>query len=215
MILKKYLYTGNYIKKGIEYFNIAPAIITKEIFNKVEYQLACLHKVKRGENYLFNDNVFCSRSNCRANRTSSFKNRKLRYYYYQCVTCKRNVNVEYIEDKVVLDFKFEINKLDQKDKLIKQYKRKLASYEHKKKEIVKYYVDEKISLSDYENMKNTIDEKIVDIRNKMTSKLMVYYTRMTAGQKFFFFQEYIDKIEINFKFKEITKIIFKNIDRYK
>lgn len=214
-ILRKYLYTGNYIKKGIEYFDVAPAIITKEIFSKVEYQLLCLHKVKRGENYLFNDNVFCSRCNCRASRTSSFKKRKLRYYYYQCTTCRRNVNVEYIENKVILEFKFEINKLDQKDKLIKQYKRKLASYEYRKKEIVKYYVDEKISLNDYEDMKKVIDEKINSIRNKMSSKLIVDYTSMNAEQKFFFFQEYISKIEIDFKFKEITNIEFKNIDKYK
>lgn len=207
-ILNKFLYTGNYIKKEIEYENIAPQIITKKLFEQVQKQLSHSYKLKREVQYLFHDNIFCFRCNCKSKRTSSYKKKTIRYYYYYCEQCKQSFNVNKIARIVLSEIKYEITKNLNDDKL-KCYKRAIKSYEKRRKEINDDYIEERINFLHYKSLISQIEERILDIKDKMVSSTAIDYENMSYQQKFHFFSEHIEKIEIDFKFKTIIKIVLR------
>ena len=103
-ILSNELYKGDYISgktKGtpVLYENVAPAIISKELWEDCQVQKKRnARHFERTAVYLFTNKLKCPKCDCFLGGRATKKKNGNRYYYYSCIKCKTNIN----ENKVIL-----------------------------------------------------------------------------------------------------------------
>lgn len=112
-LLKNEHYTGYYVLNGVEYENYYPAIIDKQLFDKVQNRLKKLtHGVgphnRAKEEYLLYGKVFCGHCGTQMIGVSGTSSTGAKYCYYACAkrykfkSCdKKNEQKAFLEDYVI------------------------------------------------------------------------------------------------------------------
>lgn len=133
-ILQRIEYTGKVLKNDVIYDNIFPVLIDEECYEKTQELIKSILKIKREDNYIFQNRVMCAKCNCYARKRFTIKKQSIRYYYYQCTRCKKYINITKIEEQIqtelILKDFFEHNQ-----ELEINFKRKLRNFNLKKKTI--------------------------------------------------------------------------------
>lgn len=204
--LTRFLYTGDVKKEEKIYFDIFPAIINKDLFEKVQQVMKSIIRAKQEENYIFSKLIYCSRCMCNSERNSGQKKKKI-YYYYRCPKCKKYINVEKIELMVRYLVLLEISN-DKKKLLLSQQRKYLNKLNQRKKEIRKDYLFEKISSSEFSEMMDLVDKEIKIIYSTLFVNEKINYHDFTLQEKSIFYLQHVHSIYIDFTFKTLDKIIY-------
>ena len=106
-IIQKPIYYGKFIYKGSEYYNVVPAIISKEIFSKANKTISKRFKMYDNSKYYFGNKVRCSCGEI-LNRVSTQKKEKT-YYYYYCEKCRKRIGQVKLINDVLPDIFAEVN----------------------------------------------------------------------------------------------------------
>lgn len=206
-ILQRIEYTGKVEKSGVVYDNIFPELISESYYEKTQELIKSILKIKREDNYIFQNRVMCAKCNCYARKRSTIKRQSIRYYYYQCTKCKKYINITKIEEQVrtelILKDFFEHNQ-----ELEKNFKRKLRNFNLKKKQYSNLYVCDKLSVAEYHELMQAIHDKINFIKEELIKNNLPKYKIKNRYHQKIILEQYVDQIVVDFSYKTVLKINF-------
>ena len=168
-LLKNRRYTGEYIYRDIVVPNGIPAIVPKDLFDRVQEKIAKNKKAparhKAEDDYILTTKLFCGECKSLMVGESGTSATKQVYHYYKCVSAKKHTGCNmkplrkaWIEDVVVE----EIRKALHDDKLIDDIVHMFMEFQQKENTVIPHLEHE---LAETEkainNMLNAIEQGII------------------------------------------------------
>lgn len=167
-MLTNTIYIGKIIRSN-DAFDVAPPIISEELFSLVQQKLEKSTHIYTDNPYLFKNKLFCTECKTRMICVSTYKKNK-RYLYYMCniKTCccyKKRINQEIVFEQLydqlnkTLQKKSWLNAADQlKNNMlhnkIKSIHRAISQHENKSKRALDLFVHEAIEDHEFYTIKN-------------------------------------------------------------
>lgn len=203
---------GLFEYQGITYTNIVPAIMTEERFNRVKQSIG-RHISSDKNRYLFHGKVYCEcGAKCMQRSTNKKSGNKLiRYYYYECPTCKKRINETKLLDQVMIGVVLAKNKKNLK-KSLKLKNKELEILRLRINEIYQKYVNDEINISVYVETMNKLKKK-QDQLNKEILALDINkiddFIKAPKTQKTAYIKEVIRYLTVDLNLNIVTYIEYK------
>lgn len=172
-ILQKPIYYGLFDYKGKQYYNVAPAIVSKEIFKKANKAISKRFKTFDNTKYYFANKVRCTCGEI-LNRVSTQKKNKT-YYYYYCESCKKRIGQTKLIEDVLPDIFSHINSTTL-EKLTKKNLFKIQSLNKKMNQTYDSYIHGKISIKIYASTMTSLESKRKSLEAENMIKNTSHYT---------------------------------------
>lgn len=173
-MLSNTIYIGKVTREN-DSFNVAPPIISEELFSLVQQKLEKSTHVYDDNPYLFKNKLFCTECKVRMVCVSTYKKNK-RYLYYMCNTrtcdCyKKRINQDFVFEQLYTHLSTTLqNKswLDATDQIknsllqnkIKSIQRAIKQHEQKSKKALDLFIHEAIEDHEFYTIKNEANKNI-------------------------------------------------------
>lgn len=196
-ILRNHIYYGTFKWRDYEIADHSPAIISKELFFKVQEQLKSRRKINN-YSYIFKDKVFCKCCKERCIQHPTKKKNKT-YFYYECPKCNRRINESKVEiliaDELSTIFKKVYSEIFEK-KLLNEYNKQVDIVNTLSSKLS----NSTITISDFdkkiEKHKQEVEKLVKEIERYSKTKKVTTYRGLSKLLKKKFIRSCIYKIEI-------------------
>lgn len=203
-IIKKPIYYGSFEYFGLKIEDHSPAIITKEVFDKVNSRKG-LKLSNYNKGYVFKGLVSCRRCNSVASETSGTSRNGRLYIYYKCPVYKQSVNEFTLTEiyNVAVSEYYTSNK--------ESVKHRMRDLENQRLLVIDMYTLGKISLPSYiksleviDNYQKAYQESVVVQKGKSE-----YFLSDNRQKNMVLVKDLLISIKINYELKIYT-FFFKN-----
>lgn len=212
---KKYI--GYFKNEYFESSTYYPAIIDKELFNKVQVKLAYRKRVKKHtkENFILTGKLYCGICGEPMIGLSGYGKQKIKYLYYGCTaksnkrSCKKKNNPkDKLEEKVFNEI-FKI--LSNKENLLKIANGIISEYENSlnKKTLDKY----QMLIDDINKKLDNITNQLIDNNNSEIISRLNLKAKELADEKSIY-EEQIRKIKLSLSIKHSKEEILEYLKFY-
>lgn len=224
-ILENEIYKGDFIhgkrtKHPTYYENVAPAIISKEMWEECQVQKKKNSRsYKRTLTYLYLQKLKCPKCNCILGGKATTKKNNSTYYYYYCNDCKiefkeKVVNEyfsQFIEELVQYDSvvnQFFLPMLKQKfDEPKEQLKKEIINQNNKLERIKKAYINGAFDVKEYKEEKHIVEKAITELENKLNETDSIEELKFTPKDILLKRDiDFINQIKLNKEYQERIKM---------
>lgn len=242
-ILENEIYKGDFVhgkrtKHPTYYEDVAPAIISKEMWEECQVQKKKNSKsYKRTLTYLYLQKLKCPKCNRILGGKATIKKNGNTYFYYYCNDCK----IEF-KEKVINDYFSQfIEELVQYDSVVNQFflpmikqkfdepkeklEKEIINQNNKLERIKKAYINGAFDIKEYNEEKNIVEKAIKELKSKLndtdcaeelkfTPKDILLKRDIDFINKFKLNKEYEDRTKTwkDYTRQEQTELIMKYID---
>ena len=224
-ILENEIYKGDFIhgkrtKHPTYYENVAPAIISKEMWEECQVQKKKNSRsYKRTLTYLYLQKLKCPKCNRILGGKATTKKNNNTYYYYYCNDCKiefkeNTINdyfSQFIEELVQYDSvvnQFFLPMLKQKfDEPKEQLKKEIINQNNKLERIKKAYINGAFDVKEYKEEKHIVEKAITELENKLNETDTIEELKFTPKDILLKRDiDYINRLKLNKEYQERTKM---------
>ena len=224
-ILENEIYKGDFIhgkrtKHPTYYENVAPAIISKEMWEECQVQKKKNSRsYKRTLTYLYLQKLKCPKCNCILGGKATTKKNNSTYYYYYCNDCKiefkeKVVNEyfsQFIEELVQYDSvvnQFFLPMLKQKfDEPKEQLQKEIINQTNKLERIKKAYINGAFDVKEYKEEKHIVEKAITELENKLNETDSIEELKFTPKDILLKRDiDFINQIKLNKEYQERIKM---------
>ena len=224
-ILKNEIYKGDFIhgkrtKHPTYYENVAPAIISKEMWEECQVQKKKNSRsYKRTLTYLYLQKLKCPKCNRILGGKATTKKNNSTYYYYYCNDCKiefkeKVVNEyfsQFIEELVQYDSvvnQFFLPMLKQKfDEPKEQLQKEIINQNNKLERIKKAYINGAFDVKEYREEKHIVEKAITELENKLNETDSIEELKFTPKDILLKRDiDFINQLKLNKEYQERTKM---------
>ena len=223
-ILENEIYKGDFIhgkrtKHPTYYENVAPAIISKEMWEECQVQKKKNSRsYKRTLTYLYLQKLKCPKCNRILGGKATTKKNNNTYYYYYCNDCKiefkeNTINdyfSQFIEELVQYDSvvnQFFLPMLKQKfDEPKEQLQKEIINQTNKLERIKKAYINGAFDVKEYKEEKHIVEKAITELESKLNETDSIEELKFTPKDILLKRDiDYINKVKLEKEYKERTK----------
>ena len=224
-ILENEIYKGDFIhgkrtKHPTYYENVAPAIISKEMWEECQVQKKKNSRsYKRTLTYLYLQKLKCPKCNRILGGKATTKKNNNTYYYYYCNDCKiefkeNTINdyfSQFIEELVQYDSvvnQFFLPMLKQKfDEPKEQLQKEIINQTNKLERIKKAYINGAFDVKEYKEEKHIVEKAITELENKLNETDSIEELKFTPKDILLKRDiDYINRLKLNKEYQERTKM---------
>ena len=224
-ILENEIYKGDFIhgkrtKHPTYYENVAPAIISKEMWEECQVQKKKNSRsYKRTLTYLYLQKLKCPKCNRILGGKATTKKNNNTYYYYYCNDCKiefkeKVINdyfSQFIEELVQYDSvvnQFFLPMLKQKfDEPKEQLQKEIINQNNKLERIKKAYINGAFDVKEYKEEKHIVEKAITELENKLNETDTIEELKFTPKDILLKRDiDYINKLMLNKEYQERIKM---------
>ena len=224
-ILENEIYKGDFIhgkrtKHPTYYENVAPAIISKEMWEECQVQKKKNSRsYKRTLTYLYLQKLKCPKCNRILGGKATTKKNNNTYYYYYCNDCKiefkeNTINdyfSQFIEELVQYDSvvnQFFLPMLKQKfDEPKEQLQKEIINQTNKLERIKKAYINGAFDVKEYKEEKHIVEKAITELENKLNETDTIEELKFTPKDILLKRDiDYINRLKLNKEYQERTKM---------
>ena len=224
-ILENEIYKGDFIhgkrtKHPTYYENVAPAIISKEMWEECQVQKKKNSRsYKRTLTYLYLQKLKCPKCNRILGGKATTKKNNNTYYYYYCNDCKiefkeKVINdyfSQFIEELVQYDSvvnQFFLPMLKQKfDEPKEQLQKEIINQTNKLERIKKAYINGAFDVKEYKEEKHIVEKAITELENKLNETDTIEELKFTPKDILLKRDiDYINKLMLNKEYQERIKM---------
>ena len=224
-VLENEIYKGDFIhgkrtKHPIYYENVAPAIISKEMWEECQVQKKKNSRsYKRTLTYLYLQKLKCPKCNRILGGKATTKKNNNTYYYYYCNDCKiefkeKVINdyfSQFIEELVQYDSvvnQFFLPMLKQKfDEPKEQLQKEIINQNNKLERIKKAYINGAFDVKEYKEEKHIVEKAITELENKLNETDTIEELKFTPKDILLKRDiDYINKLMLNKEYQERIKM---------
>ena len=224
-ILENEIYKGDFIhgkrtKHPTYYENVAPAIISKEMWEECQVQKKKNSRsYKRTLTYLYLQKLKCPKCNRILGGKATTKKNNNTYYYYYCNDCKiefkeNTINdyfSQFIEELVQYDSvvnQFFLPMLKQKfDEPKEQLQKEIINQNNKLERIKKAYINGAFDVKEYKEEKHIVEKAITELENKLNETDTIEELKFTPKDILLKRDiDYINKLMLNKEYQERIKM---------
>ena len=224
-ILENEIYKGDFIhgkrtKHPTYYENVAPAIISKEMWEECQVQKKKNSRsYKRTLTYLYLQKLKCPKCNRILGGKATTKKNNNTYYYYYCNDCKiefkeKVVNEyfsQFIEELVQYDSvvnQFFLPMLKQKfDEPKEQLQKEIINQNNKLERIKKAYINGAFDVKEYREEKHIVEKAITELENKLNETDSIEELKFTPKDILLKRDiDFINQLKLNKEYQERTKM---------
>ena len=224
-ILENEIYKGDFIhgkrtKHPTYYENVAPAIISKEMWEECQVQKKKNSRsYKRTLTYLYLQKLKCPKCNRILGGKATTKKNNNTYYYYYCNDCKiefkeNTINdyfSQFIEELVQYDSvvnQFFLPMLKQKfDEPKEQLQKEIINQTNKLERIKKAYINGAFDVKEYKEEKHIVEKAITELESKLNETDSIEELKFTPKDILLKRDiDYINRLKLNKEYQERTKM---------
>lgn len=224
-ILENEIYKGDFIhgkrtKHPTYYENVAPAIISKEMWEECQVQKKKNSRsYKRTLTYLYLQKLKCPKCNRNLGGKATTKKNNNTYYYYYCNDCKiefkeNTINdyfSQFIEELVQYDSvvnQFFLPMLKQKfDEPKEQLQKEIINQTNKLERIKKAYINGAFDVKEYKEEKHIVEKAITELESKLNETDSIEELKFTPKDILLKRDiDYINRLKLNKEYQERTKM---------
>ena len=224
-ILENEIYKGDFIhgkrtKHPTYYENVAPAIISKEMWEECQVQKKKNSRsYKRTLTYLYLQKLKCPKCNRILGGKATTKKNNNTYYYYYCNDCKiefkeNTINdyfSQFIEELVQYDSvvnQFFLPMLKQKfDEPKEQLQKEIINQTNKLERIKKAYINGAFDVKEYKEEKHIVEKAITELESKLNETDSIEELKFTPKDILLKRDiDYINSLKLNKEYQERTKM---------
>ncbi|HBJ12236.1 MAG TPA: hypothetical protein DDY53_02750 [Clostridiales bacterium] len=224
-VLENEIYKGDFIhgkrtKHPTYYENVAPAIISKEMWEECQVQKKKNSRsYKRTLTYLYLQKLKCPKCNRILGGKATTKKNNNTYYYYYCNDCKiefkeKVINdyfSQFIEELVQYDSvvnQFFLPMLKQKfDEPKEQLQKEIINQNNKLERIKKAYINGAFDVKEYKEEKHIVEKAITELENKLNETDTIEELKFTPKDILLKRDiDYINKLMLNKEYQERIKM---------
>ena len=224
-ILENEIYKGDFIhgkrtKHPTYYENVAPAIISKEMWEECQVQKnKNSRSYKRTLTYLYLQKLKCPKCNRILGGKATTKKNNNTYYYYYCNDCKiefkeNTINdyfSQFIEELVQYDSvvnQFFLPMLKQKfDEPKEQLQKEIINQTNKLERIKKAYINGAFDVKEYKEEKHIVEKAITELESKLNETDSIEELKFTPKDILLKRDiDYINRLKLNKEYQERTKM---------
>ena len=224
-ILENEIYKGDFIhgkrtKHPTYYENVAPAIISKEMWEECQVQKKKNSRsYKRTLTYLYLQKLKCPKCNRILGGKATTKKNNNTYYYYYCNDCRiefkeKVVNdyfSQFIEELVQYDSvvnQFFLPMLKQKfDEPKEQLQKEIINQNNKLERIKKAYINGAFDVKEYKEEKHIVEKAITELENKLNETDSIEELKFTPKDILLKRDiDFINQLKLNKEYQERTKM---------
>ena len=223
-ILQNEIYKGDFVhgkrtKHPTYYEDVAPAIISKEMWEECQVQKKKNSRsYKRTLTYLYLQKLKCPKCNRILGGKATTKKNNNTYYYYYCNDCKiefkeKVINdyfTQFIEELVQYDSvvnQFFLPMIKQKfDEPKEQLEKEIRNQNNKLERIKKAYINGAFDVNEYKEEKHIVEKAIKELQSKLEDTDCAEELRFTPQDILLKRDiDYINKLKLDKEYKEQTK----------
>ena len=224
-ILENEIYKGDFIhgkrtKHPTYYENVAPAIISKEMWEECQVQKKKNSRsYKRTLTYLYLQKLKCPKCNRILGGKATTKKNNNTYYYYYCNDCKiefkeNTINdyfSQFIEELVQYDSvvnQFFLPMLKQKfDEPKEQLQKEIINQTNKLERIKKAYINGAFDVKEYKEEKHIVEKAITELESKLNETDSIEELKFPPKDILLKRDiDYINRLKLNKEYQERTKM---------
>ena len=224
-ILENEIYKGDFIhgkrtKHPTYYENVAPAIISKEMWEECQVQKKKNSRsYKRTLTYLYLQKLKCPKCNRILGGKATTKKNNNTYYYYYCNDCKiefkeNTINdyfSQFIEELVQYDSvvnQFFLPMLKQKfDEPKEQLQKEIINQTNKLERIKKAYINGAFDVKEYKEEKHIVEKAITELESKLNETDSIEELKFTPKDILLKRDiDYINRLKLNKEYQERTNM---------
>ena len=224
-ILENEIYKGDFIhgkrtKHPTYYENVAPAIISKEMWEECQVQKKKNSRsYKRTLTYLYLQKLKCPKCNRILGGKATTKKNNNTYYYYYCNDCKiefkeNTINdyfSQFIEELVQYDSvvnQFFLPMLKQKfDEPKEQLQKEIINQTNKLERIKKAYINGAFDVKEYKEEKHIVEKAITELESKLNETDSIEELKFTPKDILLKRDiDFINQLKLNKEYQERTKM---------
>ena len=223
-ILQNEIYKGDFVhgkrtKHPTYYEDVAPAIVSKEMWEECQVQKKKNSKsYQRTLTYLYLQKLKCPKCNRILGGKATTKKNGKAYFYYYCNYCK----IEF-KEKIINDyFNNFIDELTQYDSVVNQFflpmikqkfdepkeqlEKEIRNQNSKLERIKKAYINGAFDVKEYKEEKNIVEKAIKELESKLDDTDCAEELRFTPQDILLKRDiDYINKLKLDKEYKEQTK----------
>ncbi len=223
-ILENEIYKGDFVhgkrtKHPTYYEDVAPAIISKEMWEECQVQKKKNSKsYKRTLTYLYLQKLKCPKCNRILGGKATTKKNGNTYFYYYCNDCK----IEF-KEKVINDYFSQfIEELVQYDSVVNQFflpmikqkfdepkeqlEKEIINQNNKLERIKKAYINGAFDIKEYNEEKNIVEKAIKELESKLNDTDCAEELKFTPKDILLKRDiDFINKLKLNKEYEERTK----------
>ena len=208
-ILSKEYYYGKFVYGGKSYYNIFPAIISKDTFCNAQAVRKKRYHAIQNKNFYFCNQLRCTCGSILYRRLTKKKNK--RYYYYYCPECKKRINQDRVIEELLPDL---LRHADHKSlsKELKYYRRKHKYLSDRIERLYEDYIGGQIDGQVYAFTLSKLSADRDSILKKINLKCSIGFSDfyvMTNEARYELMETYVSHVVIDLKLMVIVKIAMK------
>jgi len=223
-ILQNEIYKGDFVhgkrtKHPTYYEDVAPAIVSKEMWKECQVQKKKNSKsYQRTLTYLYLQKLKCPKCNRILGGKATTKKNGKAYFYYYCNDCK----IEFKENIINDYFNNFIDELTQYDSVVNQFflpmikqkfdepkeqlEKEIKNQNNKLDRIKKAYINGAFDVKEYKEEKHIVEKAIKELQSKLEDTDCAEELRFTPQDILLKRDiDYINKLKLNKEYKEQTK----------
>ena len=223
-ILQNEIYKGDFVhgkrtKHPTYYEDVAPAIVSKEMWEECQVQKKKNSKsYQRTLTYLYIQKLKCPKCNRILGGKATTKKNGKAYFYYYCNDCK----IEFKENIINDYFNNFIDELTQYDSVVNQFflpmikqkfdepkeqlEKEIRNQNSKLERIKKAYINGAFDVKEYKEEKNIVEKAIKELESKLDDTDCAEELRFTPQDILLKRDiDYINKLKLDKEYKEQTK----------
>ena len=223
-ILQNEIYKGDFVhgkrtKHPTYYEDVAPAIVSKEMWKECQVQKKKNSKsYQRTLTYLYLQKLKCPKCNRILGGKATTKKNGKAYFYYYCNDCK----IEFKENIINDYFNNFIDELTQYDSVVNQFflpmikqkfdepkeqlEKEIKNQNNKLERIKKAYINGAFDVKEYKEEKHIVEKAIKELQSKLEDTDCAEELRFTPQDILLKRDiDYINKLKLNKEYKEQTK----------
>lgn len=206
-MLKKEYYYGLVIYKGKYYYDICPAIYTQTEAEEVQKMISKRYKVQyRDTHYYFRNKIHCICGEILDQKSTKKKDKH--YFYYECSSCRKRINQNYIIEQSLYSISATVSKKDSQSNTNRAL-RKLNGLNRKIYDLHNLYVANEININIYLTALYRLEyDKKEQIAKINTSKLIDFmkWEQMTNIERISFINNHIARVIVDTTARIVIKI---------
>ena len=223
-ILENEIYKGDFVhgkrtKHPTYYEDVAPAIVSKEMWEECQVQKKKNSKsYQRTLTYLYLQKLKCPKCNRILGGKATTKKNGKAYFYYYCNDCK----IEFKENIINDYFNNFIDELTQYDSVVNQFflpmikqkfdepkeqlEKEIKNQNNKLERIKKAYINGAFDVKEYKEEKHIVEKAIKELQNKLDDTDCAEELRFTPQDILLKRDiDFINKLKLDKEYKEQTK----------